>query len=334
MAAVIDDNGKIIKNPFELDTTHVSFLADRRIYYSTYSEDKSKIMIYKIYKENKVFNFTTILFHDSFKLIHKSIIETPFKAEDNIFSDFFVDDSGNFIFAKGDHFGTTDYFYHLVLVTKLPEQDNLIINEVNLFGLLLDEINLKIDNVNKQYLINSLFYKKRNGNIEGLYTALWNQNFNIFILQYATLFSDSLESGTKSKESPNLVFNNFAIRDVILKKNGGFILMAESLTSGHEHNDSWLRPYTNFRYSSFPYLFSSRNSYRIFESNFNSDIVILNFDDTLGLAWGNVIKKSQFNNWGDYSYLSYFMMNTGTAIHFLFDEQVRHKQITYDQVIK
>jgi hypothetical protein len=213
MAAVIDDNGKIIKNPFELDTTHISFLADRRIYNSTYSEDKSKIMIYKIHRENDVFNFTTILFNDSLKLIHKSIIETPFKADDNIFSDFFVDNSGNFIFTKGDHFGTTDYFYHLSLVSKSPEHDNLTINEVNLFGVLLDEINLKIDNVNKQYLINSLFYTKRNGNIEGLYTALWNQNFNTFILQYATLFSDSLGYGTKLKESPKPVFNNFVIRE-------------------------------------------------------------------------------------------------------------------------
>jgi hypothetical protein len=150
MAAALDDNGKIIKNPFELDTTHISFLADRRIYNLTYSEDKSKIMIYKIHRENDVFNFTTILFTDSFKLIHKSIIETPFKAEDNIFSDFFVDNSGNFIFTKGDHFGTTDYFYHLSLVSKSPEHDNLTINEVNLFGALLDEINLKIDNVKKQ----------------------------------------------------------------------------------------------------------------------------------------------------------------------------------------
>jgi hypothetical protein len=121
---------------------------------------------------------------------------------------------------------------------------------------------------------------------------------------------------------------------IILKKNDGFILTAENLAGGHEHNDSWLRAYTNYRYSSFPYLFSSRDNNRGFESYFYNDIVILNFDDTLDLAWSNVIHKSQFNNWFDPPYLSYFMMNTGIAIHFLFDEQERHKQITYDQIIK
>src|SRR5450755_4789107 len=100
-------------------------------------------------------------------------------------------------------------------------------------------------------------------------TAIWNQNFDTFILQYATLFSDSLGYEARSKESSNPVFNNFVIREVTFKKNGGFILTAEDLASG-QHNNSWL-PYT-YRYSSFPYLFSSRNDNRSFESAFYDNI--------------------------------------------------------------
>jgi len=33
---------KIIKTPFELDTTHISFFADNKIYSTINSEDKSK----------------------------------------------------------------------------------------------------------------------------------------------------------------------------------------------------------------------------------------------------------------------------------------------------
>src|SRR5450432_312599 len=48
MAAIIDGNGKLLKTPFELDTTQISFFTDNKIYSTINSEDKSKILIYKI----------------------------------------------------------------------------------------------------------------------------------------------------------------------------------------------------------------------------------------------------------------------------------------------
>ncbi|MGZ4049771.1 MAG: hypothetical protein ACXVNN_10435, partial [Bacteroidia bacterium] len=102
--------------------------------------------------------------------------------------------------------------------------------------------------------------------------------------------------------------------------------------TGHEHNNSWL-PHYNYLYSSFPYLFSSRNGNRGSESGFYKNIVILNFDDTVNLAWSKVILKSQSNAaWHDH-YLSYFIMNMGIEIHVLFNELERHKQVLYDQII-
>ena len=85
MAAEIDGNGKLLKEPFELDTTYISFFADNKIYSTINSEDKSKIMIYKIQKKNDKFNFTTLLFNDSLQLLHKSRIETSFEDQQRCF---------------------------------------------------------------------------------------------------------------------------------------------------------------------------------------------------------------------------------------------------------
>ena len=43
MAAVIDENGKIIKESFPLDTSHIKFIADLKLYHVAASEDRSKI---------------------------------------------------------------------------------------------------------------------------------------------------------------------------------------------------------------------------------------------------------------------------------------------------
>src|SRR6185437_4661666 len=76
MAFKLNSEGKLLTDPIPLDTTHINFLADNKIYNTTYSEDKSKIMVYKIQKNNGRFHFTTLLFNDSLTLLHASDIQT------------------------------------------------------------------------------------------------------------------------------------------------------------------------------------------------------------------------------------------------------------------
>ena len=74
MALKLNSEGKLMTDPIELDTTHVNFLASNRIYSMTSSEDKSRIMIYKIRRQSGGMLFTTLLFDDSLQLLHRSTI--------------------------------------------------------------------------------------------------------------------------------------------------------------------------------------------------------------------------------------------------------------------
>ena len=53
MAAKIDGNGKKIGDVMELDTTHIGFAANNKIYSVLTSEDKTKIIVFKINSRNK-----------------------------------------------------------------------------------------------------------------------------------------------------------------------------------------------------------------------------------------------------------------------------------------
>ncbi|MEO6220885.1 MAG: hypothetical protein ABIO81_10685 [Ginsengibacter sp.] len=344
MAAKIDGEGKLLKEPFELDTTYISFFADNKIYSTINSEDKSKIMIYKIQKKNDKFNFTTSLFTDSLTLINKTRIETLYEDRKDVFSDFLIDNDGNFVFTKATKSSSRDYLEDVFLITKSSVSENFDSKALKLDGHYLDEIKLKVDNVNNNYLINSLYYARKRGNVEGLYTAVWNKSSNNFISENFAELSDTLRSVANSDGGIKYALNNFFIRDVILKKDGGFILAAEDHSTQSRGN-----PWNRYDYLyGYPY---SYNSYYLYSPsyywysgrprNFNSsaqvryffdNILVLNLDNTGKLVWSNVIHKSQFDDNTD-NYLSYNTMLSGGQLHFLFNELERRNQLINDQSI-
>ena len=345
MAAKIDGEGNVLKEPFELDTTYISFFADNKIYSTINSEDKSKIMIYKIQKKNDNFNFTTLLFNDSLQLLNRSRLVTDYDERRSAFSDFFVANDGTFVFTRGTKSNSRDFLESADLITKAPLSNVFQANSLNLAGNYLDEIKLKVDNVNNHYLINSLFYNKKRGNVEGLYTAVWNKNGNVLISQNFAELKDSVRAMAKTDGALRYALNDFFIRDVILKNDGGFILAAED-HSTQSRGNPWNRydylygyPYSYnsyYLYSPSSYWYSGRPR-NYFNSNsqvryYYDNIVVLNLDATGNLVWSNVIRKSQFDDNTD-NFLSYNTIVTGGELHFLFNSLERRNQLINDQSI-
>jgi hypothetical protein len=345
MAVKINEEGKLLSDPIELDTTHINFFADNKIYSTINSEDKSKIMIYKIQRKNGNFNFTTLLFNDSLQLLHKSRIPTDFDDRKDLFSDFYVDNEGNFVFTKGNKSSTKDFIQDLTLVTKKPDEDNFILNGFDLAGNFLDAIKLKIDNVNKHYIINSFYYEKRHGNVEGVYTAVWDINNKNIITQVFQHLGDSVRSVAKANGNNKVALNNYFLRDIVLKKDGGFILTAEDFYSQSRYNP-WNRydylygypmfsPYNYYMYS--PYSYGYYNRYPYYNSGgqnryYYNNILVLDMDKTGRTDWASVINKTQYDDQTD-NFLSYAIMLTGAQLHFLFNSIERRSFLLVDHSV-
>ncbi|MDQ2720101.1 MAG: hypothetical protein M3Z26_10145 [Bacteroidota bacterium] len=344
MAVKINGDGKLLTDPVQLDTTSISFFADNKIYSTIYSEDKSKIMIYKIQKKNDKFNFTTLLFNDSLQLLRKSRMETSFEEKKDVFSDFFVDNNGNFVFTKGNKSSTRDFIQELDLIIKHPQEDTFNMNRLDLTGKFLDEIKLKVDNVNNHYVMNSFYYTKRRGNVEGVYTSVWDEQNKSLASQNFFPLADSVRAIAKTDGGNKMALNDFFIRDVILKKDGGFILTAEDYytqsRSSPWNRYDYLYGYPNFSpyyynyYSPYSYGYYGRQG---FYNNsqvryYYNNILILNMDNTGKLDWTRVIHKSQYDDEND-NFLSYAIIITGGQLHFLFNELERRNQLINDQSI-
>ncbi|KAA9037229.1 hypothetical protein FW778_17535 [Ginsengibacter hankyongi] len=331
MAAAIDENGKTIREPFQLDTTHIKFIADIELYHIISSEDKSKIIIYKLYKGdvftgNHLYDFTTLLFNDSLQLIRKSHIPSLFETENDLFSDFLVDNDGNFVFTKGSKLDPTDVFNELILVIKAPTQDNFNMHLLNLSGNLLDRVDLRVDNVNQQYVINALYFKKRNSDKEGPYSAIWSKQMNALVASNFFSFADAGPDKAASQKAATNTLDGFYLRDVILTNDGGFIVTAEDLETPAAFILPWgLRDNPIFYSSS--YIFSS---FRILASAYCKNVIIFYFDNKAHLRWTNEIVKSQY---AGVTFPSFTVINAASKIYFLYNESVKQTQIMNEQTL-
>jgi hypothetical protein len=343
MAAKIDGNGKKMGEPVQLDTTHISIFADNKIYNMVNSEDKQKIMIFKIQKKYDKFNFATLLFNGQLQLQHLSRMEVPYDDRKDIYSDFYLDNEGTFISAKSTRGGNRELISKLYLVTKAPMADHFDEIELPLNKSYLDEISVKIDNVNRRYVLNSFYYNQKRGNIDGLYTAILDKKTNKLLANNMAEFNDSMKREAKTDGPLRLAFNDYFIRNIILKKDGGFILSAEDFSTQSRSNQ-WNRldylysyPYT----SSYDYYLYSRSSYWYYyrprsigslTRYYYNNIIVMNVDKDGKLVWVNVIRKEQYDD-GDDNYLSYQVMNAGGELHYLFNELERRAQLISDQSI-
>src|SRR5215831_495602 len=101
MATKLDGNGKMIEEPKELDTTVVNFFASDKLNSIIWSEDKQKIMVFKINTKNADRDIlTTSLYDGSLNLIHKKRASISMPEKNDFLQEFNLDDDGNFVFLK------------------------------------------------------------------------------------------------------------------------------------------------------------------------------------------------------------------------------------------
>jgi hypothetical protein len=339
----IDAMGERIGEPIELDTTQIGFAASNKIYTTVVSENRQRIMVFKINSHNpKNFLFTTFLYDDSLHLIDRHRLYLPVEERNELFSDFLLDNAGEMVFAKFLRSGSNDYITRVSLVTKAPVADSFLVRDVGAGDRILDEIKIKVDNNNRRYILTGFYYKLKRGNIEGLYSVVWDKETDTRNRENATAFSDELRSMAKSQDaSLRLAFNDYFIKNIITKKDGGFLVISESqytTSRGNMFNrwDYMSSPYSPGMYYSpyySPYYGTWNRNYGNYANRFHAEnIMVLSFDATGKLEWNSIVPKSQFDDETE-NLISFQLMNTGGELHFLFNQYDHRNMLLNDQSI-
>lgn len=345
-AVKFNSNGKLLTEPRDIDTTMISYWADNKIYSTIYSDDKSKIMVYKVQKVNDKYNFTTLLFNDSLQLIHRSFIPTDIENKKNVMSALVLTNEGSVAFTKGDRPNTRNLITSLSLWTKAPSEETFQIIPIDLKEKFVDDVKIKVDNVNHAYVINTFYYDSKRGDVVGLFIPKVSTLNNQIISSNFIAIGDEVRSVAKTEGSNKSGLNDFFIREVILKKDGGYILIAEDYYS-QSRSSPWDRYdylygspyyspyYYDYYYSPFGYgrYFGNRYYDRGAQVRYYyNNLLVISISPESVVDWVKVINKSQYDDDKD-NYLSYIPVLTSGQIHFLYNELERRKQLIIDQSI-
>lgn len=343
MAVKMNSEAEKISEPVEIDTTRIPVMTDNKIYSTISSEDRQKIIVFKIQTRHQKFDLSTLLFDKDFKLQAKNRNVTDFNERRENYSNFSVANDGTLVFTYEKQSGNRENSNTLGLITNAPMQNGFSYQTIDLEERYIDNVQLKIDNLNNRYIINSFYYKKNRGSIEGLFTYIWDKDKNKTYASQFSEFYDSLRDEAKRGGLLRFAFDNFLIRQVIVKKDGGFILTAEDYSSetrggGNAWNryDYLYNPYTTS--SGYYYYNPYTGYYRPLGSNYYQstrfyleNILVLSVSKTGKPEWSRVIQKDQFDD-GEDNFLSFSTLTTAGEIHFLFNSDRKYQIIT-DQSI-
>lgn len=346
MAAKLDGDVKKLTEPIELDTTQVGFGANNKIYTTINSDDKQNIMLFKINSRNRDnFVFTTLLFNKDLLLQHKDRMGLPMEERNDFFTDFLLTNDAELVFGKFMRLNG-EYITRLAMVIKYPDSSRLSVNNIDLDGKILDEIKIKADNTNKRILLNAFYYKQRRGNIEGLYSLLWNKINNTKIREINSTFSEELRANAKGQDAAlRGAFNDYFIKNIIVRKDGGYLVISESeynTSRGNAFNrwdylgygNPWMSPMDYYNYSPYGYFNSPWNRWNNgMNTRYNAEnIMILSFNENGSVDWSSVIPKTQYDDESD-NMISFQLVNTGGDIHFLFNMSEKRTIMLNDQSV-
>jgi len=340
-AVKLNGMGEKVSDPVELDTTSLGGSGNNKIYTTLSSEDKKKIIIFKINSKNKEkFVITTKLYNADLELQKRTILPMAMDDRNDYLGEFAMDNEGNLVFSKF-YRNSNESISKASIIIKRATEDSFIYYKLNLEKTYLDELRIKVDNTNQRYLLSAFYYSQRRGNIEGLYFLAMDKNSWKPVLEKSFVLDEDLRQEARGESNLKMAFNDYFIRNIFIKKNGGFVVDAEAFYTT-SRSSAWNRwdymygspfsyPYDYYSYSPYGSSYwwrrggSSNQAVRYHADN----LTIFSFNNKGDLEWSNVIKKEQFDDESD-DRISYNVINTGGQLHFLFNMQEKKSLLMND----
>lgn len=346
-AASMNGAGQLIGSVIDLDTTKQGVFSNKASYAFTWSEDKRKLLLYKIQTRNDAYSQVTKVYDENFKLLDSSRRILTYNDNREDFGELQIDNDGVILFAKVKENARQEYINTLEINFKKLKNDQIFTVDIPLDKQLVQEPIIKIDNLNKNYIINSFSYKKNGGNVDGLLTAIINRDSLKLTKKAINIFDDSLRSKLSGKPDWRTAYDNLNIRNVILKKDGGFIALTEEYYKQRRFGNTFddrFNTFNNRYYNSYSdyYLYNRGyyGYYRPFNDGYGRDVVynyndIINFsfNKDLKLQWSNVINKTTSDVEND-NFLSFTNLNAGGEIYFLFLQKDNNRQILSNHALQ
>ncbi len=226
--ATINGDGILQGAPVIIDTAeNIRPGSNVKVFNLLRSDDHQKILIFSVNTSNPAsIKVKTTSFNQQFETVAESVISISAVNKKSNLSDFALDNNGNLFCLRNTTQHDAAPAVSLLYLSADGKEvvESAIINN----QLLLDDIRLKVDNKTGRVVLNSFYATTKKGNVEGLFTYVWDINTQHELTTSANRFTDATRAIVSKKRNLKSAFDNYYLDKINTQADGSFVLVAEA----------------------------------------------------------------------------------------------------------
>ncbi len=309
-AALLDEKGRLLKGPMTVVAERNAFFGSgERAFYTAVSEDKKQVIVYGVGEDREELQVDVVRLDDQLGMQKKSV--ATFTAENNVSAgEGMVNNNGTFFMSAYTPIGNKGYADQVWMLSLENDAHKFVSKELPLSSMFASGTYMKMDNENNRIYIGGLYSDKKNGNCEGVMYSYYDIALGDYQLKKMIPFDERLRNAT-GERSLKRAFNDFKVRQLIVKNDGGFILIAEEYYITTRNSYAPGMGYYSWYYPSM--------SSAVREYHYN-DIMAMSYDADGARDWTSFIRKGQYSQEDGGTFSSYALVNTGGSVGFLYND--------------
>ncbi len=309
-AALLNEKGLLKNKPVQIGEVKTGIFGATKTYFSSVvSENKKMILIYSANDKGQEVDFDGKWLDDNLTIVKRS--HTSFKTDNTVeHGEVNMGNDGVVYMAAYTPVGAQNYADQYWIMTLAPGATKFEAKELPLETKFAANGYMKVDNVNNCVYFGGFYSDKKNGNFNGIIYAAYNIAAGAFSAKKFIPFDQELikAAGIRHK---NHTFDNYEVRQLIVKNDGGFVLISEvHFVTQRSNYMPGLGYYSYYN----PY-----NTTIVHEYHYN-DIMALSYNKDGVRDWGAYIPKEQYSQEDGGVFSSYALLNTGGTLAFLFND--------------
>ena len=288
------------------------------------SEDRSKILLYHIERQSTI---EAISFDvEEMKMLWRCQFSPDVLPFGSDYQQAILTNQGELFFVIGRDNRKSEkenHAYEIYIGKSYPSSKS-----VNLFSIPMQEhltydAYFTYDNLNNQIIAAGLYSDRSRGKATGyFYMRIPRKSPNSYTLHFHP-FDDKIVStynGKKVKDNKGI--SETSIQEVVLRRDGGILLIAE-------RNKLFERQLTT---AGRGYIGADGRRYIVDYQM--EDLLALSIHPDGALHWQNVLPKRQYSQDDDAMFSSFFLFKTPSSLRVLFNDEIKYENTVSEYVIK
>ena len=309
-AALLDDKGRLKNKPVQLGEVKTGLLGATKTYFSSsVSENKKMILIYRANDKGKEIDFDGKWLDDNLTIVKRS--HTSYNTDNTVqHGELNIANDGVIYMAAFTPVGSENYADQFWIMTLAPGAVKFDAKELALQSKFAASGYMKVDNVNNRVYFGGFYSDKKNGSYNGIIYAAYDIPTGTFTTNKFIPFDQDLIKAAGARRH-NHTFDNYEVKQLIVKNDGGFVLISEvHFVTTRSNYTPGLGYYSYYN----PYMTTMVHEYHY------NDIMALAYNKDAVREWGSYIPKEQYSQEDGGVFSSYALLNTGGSLAFLFND--------------